>query len=125
MMIYMAKDAHFGQEVIDCDGDGTKIQINAFGVPAVEGSQCVLGTSEESAVASPGKDNNKRPFMVKMWWDEATKALRCKAEYTEMDLCMDQTRTIDENDVLHFTNTGSKKEGSSSSYTATMKRTSK
>ncbi len=125
MMIYMAKDAHFGQEFIDSDGDGTKLQINAFGIPAMEGVPCVLGTSEETAVAVPTKDNNKRPFMVKFWWDETNKALRCKAEYTEIDLIMDQTRTIDENDVMHFTNIGSKKEGTSSTYTATLKRANK
>lgn len=122
MAIYLAKDAHFGQDIIDVDGDGTKIQVNAFGMPAAEGAPYVLGTSEETAISGPGKDLQKRPFTAKWWWDENEKALKSKMVWTEMDQVMEQTRRIDENDVLQFFHSATKGD-KTVSYTATLKRT--
>jgi hypothetical protein len=122
MAIYLAKDAHFGQDILDVDGDGARIQINAFGMPSGEGSPCVIGTSEENAVAVPSKDIQKRPLMAKFWWDENEKMLRGKMVWDNSPLVMEQTRRIDENDVLHFYHQAKNVE-KFVSYTATLKRT--
>jgi hypothetical protein len=122
MAIYLAKDAHFGQDILDPDGDGTKIQVNAFGMPAAEGSPCVLGTSEDTAVPAPGKDLQKRPYMAKFWWDESEKCLKNKLIWDEVEQVMEQSRKIDENDVLQFFHSCTKG-GKTVSYTATLKRT--
>ncbi len=123
MLIYMAKDANFGQELIDCEGDGTTLRLNAFGVPSLDGVPCIIGTSEETAVFVSGKDGSNRPYLIKFWWEEATMSLKSKFDCSEKDLFMDQSRSIDENDVMHFTNFVYRKDGSNSTYTATLKRT--
>lgn len=125
MAVYVAKDSYFGQEFVDSEGDGSKIQVNAFGMPSGVGTPCLVGTSEENAPYTPGVDPQKRTLMVKFWWDEAEKSLKSKFIYDESKLTMDQTRRIDENDVLHFFHSCAKPDGSSVSYTATLKRMAK
>ncbi len=34
--IYLVKDAHFGQGILDIEGDGSKVPIIAFGMPAAD-----------------------------------------------------------------------------------------
>jgi hypothetical protein len=118
----IAKNADFSQEMIDVDGDCKRLTLNAYGIPPQTGVPVPIPDSEEASVPVVSKDANKRSIVIRYWWDESQKSFRAKVVYEESKMVMDQTRFVDDNDVLHFKNTGTKVDGSTCSFEATMKR---
>ncbi len=119
---YVNRDAYFGQELVDVAGDGSQIKINAFGLPAGEGSIFAVGESEVTAKEGQGKDSAQRTFTGKYWWDNNEKSLKFKMAYDESKVIVEQTRKVDDNDVMYFKATNIKPDKTSSSFEATMRR---
>ncbi len=117
------KDGDFGQNFSFDPNDPDRFEFRAFGTPALNLPWIPVGKSEEDAELVDCKDPSGSPMQLKFWFDENEKALKSYG-INPAGIKAFQTRRIDEHGILHFSHTNTKPDGSTITYTATLRKVS-
>lgn len=117
----LKKDADFAQHFTFDPNDDWKFEFRATGAPSLLLPWMKIGKTEEDAQLTDCKDPAGTPMQLKFWYDKDEKVLKSWG-INPSKIVSTQLRKIDENGFMHFSHTHTKPDGSSSTYTAVLRK---